>query len=276
MQGIGNEMNERTGAFSSFVHRNESPKFLDLCMAPGGFSHFLLQLNPTAQVCGISLPPSKGGHKLFLDLQDSRVTVKFMDITLLCAEMLDSANTIVPPDHPDAGDFTETRPYLSDVFDLVICDGQVLRTHKRAEYREPVEATRLLVSQLVLALQRIRVGGTMVVLLHKLETWSNLQLLYMFSKFSQVQLFKPERSHAIRSSFYLIAKSVQPRNSHALKAISGWRRSWLTTTFRSCPEDPVTEEEVLSVLSQFGEHYVSLGIPIWGIQKAALERSSFC
>ncbi|KAF2433059.1 hypothetical protein EJ08DRAFT_87338 [Tothia fuscella] len=224
MQGIGNEINERTGAFSSFVHGNESPKFLDLCMAPGGFPQFLLQLNPSAQVCGISLPPSKGGHKLFLDLQDSRITLNFMDITFLYTEMLDSANILVPSGHPDAGDFIETRPYLSDVFDLVICDGQVLRTHKRAEYRELVEATRLLVSQLVLALQRIRAGGTIVVLLHKLETWSTLQLLYMFSKFSLVQLFKPEKCHAIRSSFYLIAKSVQPQNPHAVKAISTWEK----------------------------------------------------
>lgn len=276
MQRIGKEMNERTGALSNFGRQSEPPKFLDLCMAPGGFSHFLLKLNPTAHVCGISLPPSKGGHKLFLDLQDSRVTVNFMDITFLCAEMLDSVNAVIPPDHPDARDFIETRPYLSDVFDLVICDGQVLRTHKRAEYREPVETTRLLVSQLVLALQRIKAGGTMVVLLHKLETWHNLQLLYMFSKFSMVQLFKPEKYHAIRSSFYLIAKRVQPLSPHAVKAISIWKRSWLSTTFRSCPEDTIPEEEVQVVLSQFGEHYVRLGIPIWSIQKTALERSSFC
>jgi 23S rRNA U2552 (ribose-2'-O)-methylase RlmE/FtsJ len=276
MQGIGKEMNERTGALSNFGPRSGPPKFLDLCMAPGGFSQFLLKLNPTAHICGISLPVSKGGHKLFLDIEDSRVTVNFMDITFLCAEMQDSANAAIPSDHPDASNFIETRPYLSEVFDLVICDGQVLRTHKRAEYREPVEATRLLVSQLVLGLQRIRAGGTMVVLLHKLEMWSNLQLLYMFSKFSEVQLFKPAKSHAIRSSFYLIAKGVQPHNPHAVKAISTWKRAWLATTFRSRPEDTTTEKEVQVALSQFGEHYVRLGIPIWSIQKAALERSSFC
>jgi len=128
----------------------------------------------------------------------------------------------------------------------------------------------------VLGLQRIKAGGTMVVLLHKLERWSSLQLLYMFSNFSLVQLFKPEKCHAIRSSFYLIAKNVQPQNPHAVKAIATWKRSWLSTTFRSCPEDTATEEEVQVVLSHFGEHYVRLGIPIWSIQKTALERSSFC
>ena len=86
----------------------------------------------------------------------TEITVKFIDITFLYTEMLDPANTGIPSDHPYAGNLIEIRPYLSDIFDRVICDGQVLRTHKRAEYREPVEATRHLVSQLVLALQRIR------------------------------------------------------------------------------------------------------------------------
>ncbi len=53
------------------------------------------------------------------------------------------------------------RPFLGQTFDLVFCDGQVLRTHSRGEHREHGEPFRLRVSQLILALQRIDAGGTL-------------------------------------------------------------------------------------------------------------------
>ncbi|KAF2135091.1 uncharacterized protein K452DRAFT_239995, partial [Aplosporella prunicola CBS 121167] len=70
--------------------------------------------------------------------------------------------------------------------DLAICDGQVLRNHPRQSYREQVEASRLILSQLVFSLQRIKPRGTIVILLHKLDSWDNLELLYTFSKFAQI------------------------------------------------------------------------------------------
>ncbi len=171
MQGIGREIDQKTGVFSSIGHSTKHPKFLDLCMAPGGFSQFLIDLHPNAEVCGISLPPSSGGHEMLLNLEDPRVKVQLLDITMLASEMqISEKDTLkIPLEHPDAGNFRTDRPYLSETFDLVICDGQVLRTHERLEYRERVEAGRLFVSQLVIGLSRIRTGGAMVVLLHKLE-----------------------------------------------------------------------------------------------------------
>ena len=64
------------------------------------------------------------------------------------------------------------RLYYGQSFDIVFCDGEVLRTpgKHRDERREKLEARRLLCSQLILALQRNRQGGTLIVLMHKLES----------------------------------------------------------------------------------------------------------
>jgi hypothetical protein len=48
----------------------------------------------------------------------------------------------------------------------------------------------------------------MVVLLRKPEAWDVVHLLYQFSSFANVQLFKPQKKHAVLSTFYLVAKNV--------------------------------------------------------------------
>lgn len=58
----------------------------------------------------------------------------------------------------------------------------------------------------------------MVVLLHKIEAASTVQLLYAFSKFSSVQVFKPAKIHAKRSSFYMIATDVRVESEEARAA----------------------------------------------------------
>ena len=57
--------------------------------------------------------------------------------------------------------------------------------------REPFEASRLLMAQLVLGLQRVRSGGTMVVLLHKADAWKSVLLMHTFAAFvDDLELFK--------------------------------------------------------------------------------------
>lgn len=69
---------------------------------------------------------------------------------MLAAEM---NVTDVPAEHLDAANFSLGCPLLGEEFDSVFCDGQILRMHTRAECCEIQEARRLLVSQLVPALQ---------------------------------------------------------------------------------------------------------------------------
>lgn len=86
-------------------------------------------------------------------------------------------------------------------------------------------------SQLILALERIRHGGTLVILLHKIEALDTMELLYLFSQFSDIEVFKPLRKHAIRSTFYLIAKNVQPSVESARVAVIAWKKAWWNATF---------------------------------------------
>jgi 23S rRNA U2552 (ribose-2'-O)-methylase RlmE/FtsJ len=275
MRAIGDELQAKTNAIAPLSEREEEVKILDLCMAPGGFTASALKYNDTATACGITLPRTQGGHELLL--QSSRYHVLFLDITMLAGEMgVDQ----VPPTHPEQAQFLGDRPYLGQTFHLIFCDGQVLRTHKRAEHRERQEGLRLTVSQLVFALQRIRPGGTLVMLLHKIEAWHNTELLYRFSQFSSITLFKPEKKHAIRSSFYLVAKNVQPESDRAKEAVDVWKRAWWRATFggqngtgegRAMPN----EGYVHAVLNDFGKELIGLGRPVWEIQANALSKMEF-
>lgn len=283
MRQIAAELDNATAALSGapFPPGHRRRMVLDLCMAPGGFTLGAMIACRDAHIRAISLPPSAGGHKVLLKESrgEKRVTVQFLDITMLAVEMGVSLAEIAPT-HPDAGNFLSDRPYLGEQFDLVFCDGQVLRGHARHCYREKREATRLATSQLVLALSRIRPGGTLVMLMHKAEAWDSFQLLRVFSKIStSVTLFKPQMKHAIRSSFYLVAKGVDPTHPDALTATSDWKQAWFVATFGDenefCGQRRALPEDIEKAIGDFGAEFVRMAKPIWKIQAAALERASF-
>lgn len=215
MREIGDEMQAATGAFHQNSGSEDGAAIIDLCMAPGGYTTSALKYNPTAKATDITLPPDNGGHEVLLN--SSRSTVFYLDITMFAKEF---GVGEVPSTHPEHDSFSLERPFINQEFDLVICDGQVLRTHERAEYREPTEATRLTCSQLILTLQCIRYGGTIIILLHKIEALNTLELLYLFSQFSGIEVFKPLKKHAMRKTFYLIAKNFQPGVEPARVAVN--------------------------------------------------------
>ncbi|KAL5354158.1 hypothetical protein ACLOAV_000243 [Pseudogymnoascus australis] len=270
MQEIGDEMHERTRCLSPQPNSGGNMNILDICMAPGGYTASALKYNPRATAFGISLPPEQGGHEVLLPR--NRSTILFLDVTMLAKEY---GLETIPPTHPDPTSFLDERPYFNQTFQLIFCDGQVLRTHERPDYREHYEARRLTVSQLILALQRIRAGGTIVVLLHKIEAWENFQLLYRFSGFSSIQVFKPVKKHSKRSSFYLVASGVHPDSDAAKLAVEEWKQVWRDATFggengtgdRGSTAD---EDHVRLVLDQFGSQFAELARPIWEIQEKAL------
>lgn len=278
MKEIGIEMNNVTGALTLGQDSDSNIQVLDLCMAPGGFSAAVLDLNPTASIHAISLPQQEGGHRVLLHLapRDSRLRILFTDITMLAAEYgVDLVN--IPCDHPDVAKFKPLRAYEGKQYNLVLCDGQVLRTQKRETYRERHEATRLTNAQLILGLQRIKPGGTLIILLHKLESWDTMMLVREFAAFATIDLFKPVKAHAIRSSFYMIAKDVQPQSMEARLALKRYRELWHRATFGNggeFGEDEVTED-VATVLEEFGPRLVELGREVWRLQADALEKAPF-
>lgn len=202
MKRIAQELQGNTGAFR--VQSTPRPNILDMCMAPGAFLETALKLNPGSHALGFTLPLSDGGHRVHLPVYPN-VTLKYLDITMLATDMGVSS---IPAGHADAKNFLPTPFEGRRDFDIVLCDGQVLRTHSRASYREYRESCRLSFAQMVLGLERIKRGGTMVMLLHKLESWDAVLLLRTFSKFSSVGVYKPKHGHAKRSSFYMVAKNV--------------------------------------------------------------------
>lgn len=268
-------MQRVTGALRQTNKSVDDVEILDLCMAPGGYTASALKYNPAAKAVGITLPPDQGGHQVFLN--SPRSTVYYRDITMFAKEYgVDK----VPVSHPAHASFSDERPFLNQRFDLVFCDGQVLRTHKRPEYRERTETNRLRVSQLILALQRIRPGGTLIMLLHIIEAFDTIELLYRFSQFSDIQVFKPARKHAIRSTFYLIAKNVKPKSGPARLAVKAWKQAWWDATFGGAegvgvPTADMDDDYAQSVIDAFGGRLARLARPVWRIQADALSRTDF-
>jgi 23S rRNA U2552 (ribose-2'-O)-methylase RlmE/FtsJ len=276
MQQIAQEMHQMTGGALAIAKRaTGDAAILDTCMAPGGFLNTAMKINPGASALGMSLPVDAGGHKV-LAPKGLNVSCRFVDINMLAADIGVSS---IPPDHPDAENFLPRQIDPAAMFDLAICDGQVLRPHTRAPYRERREAIRLTLAQLILSLEHLRPGGTMIVLLHRVERPKCLGLLYTFSKFSSVQLFKPKKYHATRSSFYMIVTDVQSQHLEAQSAVAAWKKQWNAATFGTDEEveEAIRAEffDVDKVLQDFGPELLRMGRAVWVTQAQALSKKSW-
>jgi hypothetical protein len=167
-------------------------------IAPGGYLAKAPDQNPEASAMAFTVPELLVGHDILLPLSGN-AQVQYLDITMLAADI---DVTEIPDGHPDRDQFHLQRCMPSSTFDLVICDGQVLRTHERAECREKREAERLTLSQLAAGLEHIERDGTMMILLHKVEAWPTLQLLYQFSTFAIIRF--SSRGDIVRNRHHFI------------------------------------------------------------------------
>ncbi|RFU79601.1 methyltransferase family like protein [Trichoderma arundinaceum] len=275
MKGIATEMNQATGALRVQVKSPGKAQILDFCAAPGGFLESAMRMNFGSKAMGFSLPPTQGGHEVIMPLSPS-VTFKYADITMFAGDM---GCTDIPRDNSEAEDFVLERSIGPErLFNLIFCDGQVLRTHVRAAYREQWEARRLTATQLAIGLEHVSPGGTMVVLLHKLDAVDTASLVYTFSRFSSIQLFKPSRAHAKRSSFYMVATNIRSGSPHAKEAVEAWKLMWKVMTFASDEERQKISQghmDEQALVEQFGPDLVRLGRGIWETQARALEKAPF-
>ena len=283
MRRIGDEMQRETRALNL---QHPKAEVLDLCMAPGGYTASVCKYSPQAHVSAITLPECQGGYHVFVRHgSGTRMELMQADITMFAAEF---GVTEIPPDSQlDAAKFSFERPFVKQ-FDLIFCDGHVARTQEVLSHSRATEVSRLTCSQLIIAMQRIKTGGTLILLLHGADLYHNVKLIRFFDKISLLQLFKPVKVHAKKSSFYLVAKDMQPGRTVARATVFKWKQIWKDATFPS-PAAPKGEEthaqdEAEALLKQaerekdsdeliesFGERLIELAEPLWEIQKKALQ-----
>ncbi|RSL39162.1 hypothetical protein CEP53_014270 [Fusarium sp. AF-6] len=275
MHKIGRDMDKATRAFD--LSGIKKPTLLDMCMAPGAFVAQVLDKYPNARVRAMSLPLNDGGHRVRLGHRN--VAVEFRDVTMLAADMGMQMDD-VPESRPEPGSLEFTKAFSnSERFDLILCDGAVRRTHQRTAWRERREATRLTLTQLTIGLEHLNKGGTMVILLHKLDSWPCFSLIRNFRKFSSVQLFKHPQHHRLRSSFYLVAKNIQTNNISAKELISEWKEKYKVATVGTDEEYSrvlkISSQDVQVALEEFGEEFIVMGRKIWKLQAESLANASF-
>ncbi|KAF2758907.1 hypothetical protein EJ05DRAFT_526995 [Pseudovirgaria hyperparasitica] len=276
-QQIVSEMHMKTEALTPGKLGASKLQVLDICMAPGGFTWGALKYNPNAISYGITLPEQRGGYKNRFRLRSQNV--RFMDVTMLASEC---GIDVIPDSHPDFARFLQERPFLDLSFQLIFCGGAVLRSTRdfNTDYPNPYERTRLTTSQLVLAMQRIMPGGTMVVLLGKPEHPDTTAILRHFDRFARIELFKSRRKHTLRSTFYLVARDVQSESHAAKAALEDWKARWYRATFggeigTGELEPDMDTASMASMIDEFGTRLIELASPVWEIQAAALLRQDF-
>ena len=271
---IGDEMESLTNVFSPSHLSHQKINVLDLGMAPGGFSASAMKHKPGSTVRGVTLSIDQGGYPLSVTaLPGCQMDVEYLDITMLAEEF---GVTKIPPNHPEGDKFSTARLFANETFDLVFCDGKVLRNHPRPEHREPLEPTRFILAQLILAMQRIKPGGSLVVSLHKADSWSSMQLIRQIDRFASVQLFNAPTAQRVSSSFHLIAKEVRPESDTAKEAVKKWKEVWWRATFggeKGTGEAESSEPEfVEGFLDEFGERLINLALPVWQLQVEVLRK----
>jgi 23S rRNA U2552 (ribose-2'-O)-methylase RlmE/FtsJ len=281
---IGQEMDENTSVITlAAAGRGQSPRVLDIGMAPGGFAQTVLRKHRDAKIRGITLPSELGGLRIMLPgwRDDFRVRIEFADITMLANEMGRPA-TSIPTQRPDIAKFCSKRPFQNETFDLVFCgatSATTRRAHIGAEHHESRKRLRLATSQLVFALQRLRNQGSLVLVMHKPESFDTAEVIRTFTKCSNVRLFKSKTKHAITSSFYMVAMEVDTQSEEMQSAVIKWKKQWEDATFQSdealsdCLR--ASEDQVREMLAKFGPQLIDLATPLWKTQADALRASSF-
>ncbi|KAJ2987331.1 hypothetical protein NUW54_g9456 [Trametes sanguinea] len=173
---MANIMDELDTA-AEFIPKLGPLDFLDLGCAPGGFSLHVLRTNPEARGVGLSLSESQGGHAFLLD-ESYRSRFEHKEQDLLEYDHFPQACHA-------AGALRRTLPtaFLGH-FDLVVMDGQSLRTYHPSNVPDTPYTAKpccfaLLLTQLIIALSSVRPGGTIVAKMFHPECYPAAHLIYL-------------------------------------------------------------------------------------------------
>ncbi|KAJ3762300.1 hypothetical protein EV360DRAFT_79455 [Lentinula raphanica] len=208
MKGIFQELDEQ----ASIVPASERFTFLDLGFCPGGFASYILSRNTAAFGTGISLPIKQSGHRILLEqhlcqrFEPHYDDLGYYNLLNVNEEYTLFLHNIRLRDLP--------RTICNSLYDLVILDGNYLRTYVDPNLEAPDSeqqwgAHRLIISQIIISLQTIAPGGSIVMRLRRPESLITATILYMLDEISSdLKLVKPRTMHATRGTFYAVAKGV--------------------------------------------------------------------
>ncbi|KAI9718350.1 MAG: hypothetical protein M1812_004071 [Candelaria pacifica] len=258
---------EMDNAFVPITRASSTLHVLDFCMAPGGFAACIMDLYPEAEIDAITLLQADGGRKVITKCNE--IILVEADITAYAA---DCCIDDCWKDSHLAKSFTSETLEHTQRYGLVICDGKTERKHLNSFGKvKELELVRLKAAQLILGLERVRPGGTLYILQHNIQSGHTIKLLWHFSHFSDVSIFKPTEWLTSSSFFYLIAKNVQTGSLALKMAIREFKQAWTEATLESKVTE-VTEEEVQGLLTSFGAKLIDFGYQIWPIQEKGLRK----
>lgn len=165
MKRIAKDMHASTKAFQ--IKSQAKPKrILDLSVTPGAFLAYALERYPNAHALAFNLPVEEGGFVATIE-ETEAVRIQNLDITMLVADM-GVVQDEVPEDDPDAPKYRHSRYFgPGRGFDLAIRDNTIEPRWRM--FRGSREYRRRLLTQLVLGLEHLREGGTMM---SSCTTWS--------------------------------------------------------------------------------------------------------
>ncbi|KAF8906367.1 hypothetical protein CPB85DRAFT_1530152 [Mucidula mucida] len=245
-------------------------RFLDLGCCPGGFSAYILEKNKLSRSLGISLPTEAGGYAYCLESRQRRETFLPADLTLFDLRPLDSSDVECAP-----GTLKPVpREITNRVFDLTILGATPLSWVTRAD------SQRLLVSQLILGLQGVKNGGTIIAVLQDPESPVTARVLYLLDKISRkITIHKSSVVHQARSSFYVIAQGVGEGEGKDRELRDGYLKSfrtlWVELTFDGVREMVNADLDFIVTVDELSrtsiDWLVALCGKVWEIQLRALE-----
>ncbi|KAH9908239.1 uncharacterized protein BXZ73DRAFT_109963 [Epithele typhae] len=194
--------------------------FLDIGCAPGGFSSYILRKNRNALGTGITLPVSQGGPPMQLEEQFHQ-RYRLIEQDVLELDLSLGRTPLPAPLDP-------VPVFLHNHFNLVLIDGHTPHSYQprtrgptpspsspqsspavdpRAEDPPRASHDALLLSSLLLALDSLRHGGTL--------------LLFLLDRLAdQLVVHKPRALHTTRACFYAVARGVRLN-----RARDGWIRA---------------------------------------------------
>ena len=140
--------------------------------------------------------------------EKKRLRIHWQDLTFY--DICCPPNCPPPEGHKELSPFPGLKNIIGEViekFQLVILDGLHRRQqHKAEDPSQPLDMVRLGISQLIIALQTIEEGGTIIIALHKMEQVTTAQIVFLLDSLSsRLVMYKSSNTHAAKNMFYAIA-----------------------------------------------------------------------